>query len=133
MIRDMDYIRELLLKIESGQKIFDILSREEAANKGFKDDRGLQNDESEKLSGHIKLLEQVGFINIGYRTLAGKVQIKEITWPGYDFLDSVRDPEIWKKTKDGALQVGGLTFELIKDLAKGFMKKQVEDKTGIKI
>jgi hypothetical protein len=25
------------------------------------------------------------------------------------------------------------TFELVKDLAKGFVKKQIEDKTGIKL
>ncbi len=54
-----------------------------------------------------------------------------LTWEGHDFLDSVRDPKIWAKTKDGALAAGGFTVDLLKDLAKGFVKKQIEERTGV--
>jgi hypothetical protein len=50
---------------------------------------------------------------------------------GCDFLDSVRDPEIWRKTKAGALASGGFTLGLMADLAKGFLRKQIMEKTGI--
>jgi hypothetical protein len=43
----------------------------------------------------------------------------------------VRDPKIWAKTKDGALAAGGFTVDLLKDLAKGFVKKQIEERTGV--
>ncbi|WP_258366769.1 hypothetical protein [Burkholderia vietnamiensis] len=40
---------------------------------------------------------------------------------------------MWAKTKAGALAAGGFTVELLGDLAKGFIKKQIEDRTGIKL
>ena len=46
----------------------------------------------------------------------------------HDFLDSVRDPETWAKTKKAAAGAGGFTVELLRDLAKGFVKKQIEEK-----
>lgn len=50
---------------------------------------------------------------------------------GHDFLDSIRDPDVWNKTKKGALAAGGFTLNLLNDLAKGFIKKKIEDSTGI--
>lgn len=133
MKRDIDFVRELLLAIEDGKKDIDTLSKEDAINKGFQDGRGLPNDEAEKLKGHIKLLEQAGLIEIGFRSVSGNVQINGLTWAGHDFLDTVRDPETWKKTKDGALAAGGWTFDLLKDLAKGLAKKKLEELTGVKL
>jgi len=37
------------------------------------------------------------------------------------------------KTKKGAAAAGGFTFDLLKDLAKGFIKTKIEEHTGIKI
>ena len=58
------------------------------------------------------------------------VYTKTLTRP---FLGAIRDPEIWAKTKKGAAAAGGFTMELLRDLAKGFIKKQVEELTGVKI
>jgi len=57
----------------------------------------------------------------------------ELTWCGHEFLDEVRDNEIWRKTKDGAQSAGSFSFDLLKSLARGFAKKQIEDYTGIKL
>lgn len=56
-----------------------------------------------------------------------------LTWHGHEFLDAIRDPEVWKKTKNGALAAGGFTFDLLKELAKGYLKKQIADRTGVEI
>jgi hypothetical protein len=50
---------------------------------------------------------------------------------GREFIDTVRDPEIWSKTKKSIEQMKGFTIDLLKDLAKGFSKKQVEEYTGV--
>jgi hypothetical protein len=63
-------------------------------------------------------------IGIGFRCL---------TPAGHDFLDSVRNPETWAKTKKAVAGAGGFTLELLKDLAAGFIKKQIEDRTGVKL
>jgi len=47
--------------------------------------------------------------------------------------DSIRSPDVWAKTKAGAYAAGGFTVELLADLAKGFIKKQIEDRTGVKL
>ena len=55
------------------------------------------------------------------------------TSQGYNLLDSIRDPEIWKKTKQGAAAAGGFTLDLLQALATGFIKKQIKDKTGVEL
>jgi len=125
MKRDMDLIRDLLLKIE------------EAPPKASwrvivttKDDT-----ESERILWHLALIEGAGFIkstplHLGGRRLPENI---ELEWAGHDFLDSVRDPKIWEKTKKGVEGAGGFTLDLVKDLAKGLVKKQIEEYTGVKL
>lgn len=43
----------------------------------------------------------------------------------------LEDEDIWNKTKEGALAAGGFSFDLVKDLAKGFIRKKVETLTGV--
>jgi hypothetical protein len=48
-------------------------------------------------------------------------------------LYSVRNSETWAKTKKVAAGAGGFTIDLLRDLAMGVVKKQIEEKTGIKL
>jgi hypothetical protein len=75
------------------------------------------------------LIEGVDRDFIGAQT----IHPTKLTWDGHDFLDSVRDPEIWNKTKDGMKAAGGFTFELLRDLAKGFIRTQIKKHTDIEI
>lgn len=61
------------------------------------------------------------------------IGFRALTWAGHDFIDSVRDPETWAKTKKTAAGAGGFTVDLLKDLAKGLIKKKIEEHTGIKL
>jgi Hypothetical protein (DUF2513) len=61
------------------------------------------------------------------------LRFRQISWQGREFLDTVRDPEIWAKTKKGAEEAKGFTIDLLKDLAKGLVKKQIEELTGVKL
>ena len=56
-----------------------------------------------------------------------------LTWAGHDYLDSIRDDQIWAVAKDGVKQAGGLTFDLLKSLAKGLVKKKIEQHTGVNL
>ena len=64
---------------------------------------------------------------------AEKYAMIRLTWEGADFLDTVRDDEIWLSTKGGIQAAKGFSFDLMKALAKGFVKKQIENKTGIEL
>ncbi len=130
LIRDMDLIRELMLKIEGGDRIFNVLSHEVAAAIGVPTEEARTHEEAEKLRYHLDLLVKGGFIEVT-DYIGGVTEVEAITWEGHDFLDSIRDPVVWAKTKDGIKSAGGFTFDLLKALAKGFIKKQVEERTGI--
>lgn len=126
MKRDMDLLRNLLFQIEDK-------------------DVGLFNDilveapgiDQPILQGHLRLLTEAKLIdaitapdcgdNFDYYTPI------RLTWAGHDFLDSVRDPEIWSKTKEGAESAGGFTLELLAALAKGFLKLKIKQHTGVEL
>jgi hypothetical protein len=129
MQRDMDLIRELLLKLEAlpirpGGTVIITPDAEEIAVPGYNVD---QIDCHLSQISKAELIDEGGsrpMIGIGFRCL---------TPAGHDFLDSVRDPQTWAKTKKAAVGAGGFTVDLLKGLAKGFIKKQIEEKTGIKL
>ena len=131
MKRDMDLIRDLLLKIEDGQRSFDLLTPEVAEILGESGEGRLPREQAELLEYHLNLLDYAGLITIQV-TLSGAVwQIGQITWAGHDFLDTIRDPAIWRETKAGAKQAGGFSLDLLKALAKGLIKKKIEQHTGV--
>jgi hypothetical protein len=123
----MDLIRELLLKLEAlPMRMGGIVSippdAEEIAVRGYN---------SAEIDYHLGQIRRAGFIDEGGARPMSGIGFRCLTWEGHDFLDSVRDPKIWAKTKDGALAAGGFTVDLLKDLAKGFVKKQIEERTGV--
>jgi hypothetical protein len=127
MKRDMDLIRELLLKLEAlpmrpGGIVTIPSDAAEIAVPGY---------DSAQIDYHLGQIRRAGFIDEGGSRPMSGIGFRCLTWQGHDFLDSVRDPKIWAKTKDGALAAGGFTVDLLKDLAKGFVKKQIEERTGV--
>jgi len=129
MKRDMDLIRELLLKLEGlpirrGGIVTISADADEIAVPGY---------DAAQIEYHLKQIRDSGFIDEGGSRPAGGIGFRSLTPKGHDFLDSVRDPKIWAKTKGGALDAGGFTVDLLKDLAKGFVKQQIEERTGVKL
>lgn len=130
--RDMDFIRDLLMRIEGGERIFQPISREAAEILGLPADEGMSTVEADKLTYHLALLEEAGLVRFT-KVGGGGWIVEGITWDGHDLLDSIRDSKVWKKTKSSAAAAGGFTVGLLKDLAKGFVKKQIEEHTGVKL
>jgi hypothetical protein len=93
MKRDMDLIRELLLKIESleirqGETLF--FNVHGLQVQGYGPDQVVYN---------IELLFDAGFLK--GQGGADTFGIAGLTWSGHELLDDIRDPEIWRKTKSG--------------------------------
>lgn len=133
MNRDMDLIRQLLLRIEAqrlgvGGAVAQVLTLSTS-----KPPLCLDGEDPDEVHYNMRLLAEASYLDMAKTQFTGSFNIHGLTWAGHDFLDSVRDAEVWRKTKDGALEAGGFTFDLLKDLAKGFAKKQIEDRTGIKL
>lgn len=129
MKRDLDLIRELLLRLEALS-----LPPAAPAPQFFMPATLTQPGEDlETITGHLHLLCDARFVEPYLMGGSLFVGVTRLTWAGCDFLDSVRDPKIWQRTKDGAAKAGGFTIELLVDLAKGLVKKQVEEHTGVKL
>ena len=57
-----------------------------------------------------------------------------LTNQGHDHLEAIRDPGLWAKTKDAIAETGGnATLEIMKDLAVGFLRKKIQQNTGIEM
>ena len=129
MQRNMDLIRELLLKLEAlpmrpGEIMSITPDAEEVAVPGYNPDQ---------IDYHLSQISKAGLIDeAGARPMIG-IGFRCLTPAGHDFLDSIRDPETWAKTKKLAEGAGGFTIAILKDLANGLIKTQIERLTGIKL
>lgn len=127
MKRDMDLLRLLLLTLEEldqdGQSIYH-----------FTDvDFSIDGYSWEQVVYHFDLAVESGLVDQGGSGVMNGILFRRLTWSGHDFVDAVRDDEIWKRTRQGAAAAGGFSLELLKDLAKGFIRKKISEHTGIEI
>lgn len=60
-------------------------------------------------------------------------QPTRLTYKGHEFLDTVRDEEIWRRTKTGAEKAGGAGLGLLLELGKTYGKQMLEDRLAIKL
>jgi DNA-binding transcriptional ArsR family regulator len=120
----MDLIRTLLLKVEENPSPHNYLQNIVVAEY-----------DADTTTYHLEMLKEAGLIDAISRNVVGAYTCwpNTLTWAGHDFLDSIRDPEIWRRTKEGASGAGGFTIELLADLAKGFLRKQIMEKTGFEL
>ena len=103
MKRDMDLIRELLLKLEAlpiapGRLVSMGPHEPELAVVGYTAD---------DISHHLRMLIDAGFLHVEGRgfNMSGELLFRGTTWSGHEFIGSTRDREIWQKTKEAAKKV----------------------------
>jgi hypothetical protein len=125
MKRDMDLVRSILIEIEEGKSDFIIDYPMAQTND--------EADELKKIKHHLVIMVQADLINISNHSQSfiedidyGPVQVLGLTWKGHDFLDSIRDPAVWRKTKEGASKVGGAGFGVILELGKAYARQELQ-------
>lgn len=111
MKRDMDKVRSVMLALEDYDGPFMVTSDMDALG---------QTDDGAEAIEYIVMLRSAGFLDMS------QPGVYRISWSGHEFLDSVRDPEIWQKTKDGANKVGSWSMKLLGELAVGFARAKAE-------
>ncbi|MHA6265935.1 DUF2513 domain-containing protein [uncultured Aliiroseovarius sp.] len=114
MKRDDDMLREILFEFEEQKDwLVAVLSS-----------LGMSEERRMKL-GHVNLLCDAGMVTeVGDQTF-------RLTNSGHDYLDAIRNDTIWNKTKSGAAEVGGMTLQMMKDLALSYVKQEVAAKLGV--
>eukprot|EP01012_Entosiphon_sulcatum_P062932 TRINITY_DN89674_c0_g1_i1.p1 TRINITY_DN89674_c0_g1~~TRINITY_DN89674_c0_g1_i1.p1 ORF type:complete len:132 (-),score=7.32 TRINITY_DN89674_c0_g1_i1:154-549(-) len=129
MKRDMDLIRELMLSLEA-QDLRPGMVRYLSAREGSLTLDGYTPDQ---IDSHLDLISRSGFIVNGSSRPMRGIAFMGLEWAGHDFVDSVRDPEIWRATKSKIEKVKGFSFDLVVSVAKGLLKKKIADLSGVEI
>src|ERR1700757_1641795 len=91
MKRDMELVREILLKLELEPLDGNLWSIDPNG-------LGIEGYSYEEISYNLLQIIDAELIN-GAREQSGQFAIRNITWKGHEYLDDIRDPDIWRKTK----------------------------------
>ncbi|QHG68185.1 DUF2513 domain-containing protein [Pseudomonas putida] len=120
---DKDLVREILLAVEAHDK----------------PDRWISLQISERsdveTSYHVMLLAEAGFLkadNVGGMN-SFEWQATRLTYKGHEFLDTVRDPEIWRRTKEGAERAGVAGLGVLLEIGKAYGKQLMKERLGIEL
>jgi len=124
MKRDMDLIRELMLKLESLPSDGIVRFRAE--------DVAIQIDgyKPEEVFYHLGLIKEGSLIDSAGSGRMGSIEFAGLTWAGHDFLDSVRSPDVWDNTKKVAAAAGGFTVDLLVATAKTYLEAKFKGLSG---
>jgi Hypothetical protein (DUF2513) len=120
MQREMDLIRTLLLRIESDPQ----LDGTRQLTPDQPSDIGIIDHSYSEVAYHLNQLIDKGYVK-GTHAMQ-MPSVSHLTWEGHNFVDSVRDPETWAKTKKAAVRAGGFTIEILRDIAIGLIVNHQE-------
>jgi hypothetical protein len=117
MKRDMDLVRKILLEMEEDD--FNALS-----------DIRIEGYTPEQIGFHSYIMAQAGLIESIDATCMSDLMPnhmpRTLTWDGYEFIASVKDPTTWEKAKKTVLlPAGGLVFSVVKERAKMELKAKI--------
>jgi hypothetical protein len=119
MKRDMALVREVLLKVES----LDLLPGSRMIWHGFDPALGVEGYSPAMVDHHLRLLTDAGFIK--GQAAGNAVIVEGLSWEGCEFLDTVRSPEVWKRTQGVAAKLGTVSLAVFAEIAKGEVKKML--------
>lgn len=129
MKRDLSLIRGLLLNLE-------------ALNMGMYGAESISPDDpriavegydEHQIAYHLELIQERRLIEVPSSQPMIGIVFTRLSWSGHELLDAIRDEDIWRKTKAATDEIGSLTFDLVRELAQGFIKKKLEDRTGVRL
>ena len=126
MKRDMDLVRELLLKLADADrplKFSDLV----AGRKEGSPDYSIA-------AYHMRMLvEEAGLVRgIDASSFGGEDWLElRLTWHGQDFVDTFRSPTVWDYAKAGATRAGGFSIDLLVDLGKAYLRAEAKRLFGL--
>jgi len=115
MKRDPDLIRELMLALEAaeGAELLKLPA--------------LSYQSTHEVEHHFRLLMEAGLASAGYTSSNGRRWVAvRLTWAGHDYLDKIRDPQIWRYTKSAMNKAGAWSLETMDTIAKAAIMAKLE-------
>lgn len=119
MKRDFDLIRLILLDAEANAGLHRSPYTPDIPGYDFRE-----------INYNIKLSKDAGLLDvthITYKPDGDDYLIKSLTYAGHDFIDQIRNDNVWTKTKKTLFdKIGTLTFEAIKTVSASIIKSLLE-------
>lgn len=121
-----DCVRNLLIYLENNLEV-----KENGLHRGIKLRDIAEAEEfcefsREEIFYSADKLVEASFITIARKDVSPKVMIiKDITWKGHDYLDSIRDPKVWGEVKDRTKGMASVALEVIKCVAVDVTKNML--------
>ncbi|MDX1915167.1 MAG: DUF2513 domain-containing protein [Methylophilus sp.] len=107
MVRDWELVRKILFTLEAKDSTHGQLASE-----------SIENYKPEVVSYHIYMMKEAGLIDAHCLNSANASIVcfaSSLTWEGHEFLDKIRNENVWNKIK-GHIKAKGLdlSFDVIK-------------------
>lgn len=118
MKRDFDLIRRVMIDIEN------------IPARGHEQNFSYDGYDSATINQHIASLIGAGLVNgtVNNTNVRTNVVVDDLTWAGHDFLDAMRDDNLWNKAKEHVLKPGvSFTFGLLRQ----WLEIKAMEKLGI--
>lgn len=137
MKRSMDIVREVLLLTES------LGPEGEHPEKSPYKSSWIDGVDDVEFYYHVRILEEAGFISVFHldrdfdieTNIAGPERYYPVTltWQGHEFLDSIRDNELWSKVKKTlGKQLSATPFSVLATVTGELAKEYALKKLGLK-
>lgn len=125
MKRNWDTIREVLTRLEDLPDTDATLQLSD-----FPSERAYE------YSYHVELLIDAGLVEGQMSRTLGRGPTdffaRRLTWPGHEFLDSIRSDTVWNKTKKTFASKGiDMTFDLVKSVASEISVALIRGAAGV--
>ena len=121
-----DCVRSVLLAVEKAEMIDENLSL--TPLKVFELFDGLPEYKDNEILYTVEKLKEAGYINATIQFAAGHFidgTVSSITYSGHEYLDNIREPEVWRKIKAMLKNAGAITLPLISQAAQLLIGSQL--------
>lgn len=120
-----DCLRQLMIYLEENLELKVNGLPESLKLRHIDDDRLSEFSEEEIYYAARKLVEARYITVVNKDISPTSMIIKEITWIGHDYLDSIRDPKVWREVKNKTKDLAGVALEVIKSIAIDISKSML--------
>lgn len=124
--RNMELVREVLLRVEG----LDGPAGSRWLCRSFDPEFQIDGRSGDEVDHHLRLLADADFL-LNAKAANDGVMLSGLSWKGCEFLDTVRSPEVWPRTKEAAGKVGGVSIATLADIAKATAKTVIKEHLGL--
>jgi hypothetical protein len=121
MKRDMELVRDVLLIVSEDPKYdgvyFNYFQTAE--------ELGIKDHSTEEVAYHVRLLIDAGCLNGRIEESFLIPSIKGLTWSGQEFIDNIKNQDIWERTKKRMVGLSSVALSVIAEIAESEIKRKL--------